>query len=170
MWKWIDGFLDRLAALSGAILFSQWPAFMEQYVQNLSGRVAELQIQVDQLNSLAASFHKTVPEYVNKFLNSQDPEFRAQGIVLQSLTDRFSYLQTSLQTISSAPVWQKPFSFLTTFQWDVAKNAYKQFSPAFSLTLEGIVFAFVGLCVGVSLYRVVRSVFKVRRHDHVKTT
>ena len=53
MWKFVGGMLDRVLAVLGALLFSQFPAFTLQYTHHLSGRVAELKKQVHLLEQQA---------------------------------------------------------------------------------------------------------------------
>ena len=169
MWRVVDRFFERLCGLAGAVLLSQAPTFMQQYIQNLQGRVAELKVQVDQLTTIAAQFHKTVPEYIGKFLSSSDPEFVAQGNLLKALFDRYSHIQTALQALQGTSVWQKPFALVANLQWDVAKSAFQQSSPALPLTLEGIIYSVVGFILGVIFYRMVCGVFKVRKFAHARS-
>lgn len=54
MIKWIGGLIDRIFAVVGALACLQFPLFLQQYQQHLSGHVVELQIQIQAMQRAAS--------------------------------------------------------------------------------------------------------------------
>ncbi len=168
--KWIDKFCDRAFAVVGALALTQTPAFFQQYIQQLSGRSLELKHQVEVLKGIAALSKKTLPQYISKFIESGDSDFASQGQLIQYIVNRYDTLQTSWEAMQQASVWTRPYVFVKNMQWDIVQATLADFHPAFTLTTEGLCYAFVGLLLGYSFYailkRFVRLLFrKERRQD-----
>src|SRR5437016_4244626 len=107
----IKGLFDRLFILIGAVLGSQFPEFMQQYTQRLSGHAAELSQLIAKLNEIARISNKTLDQYIYKFLSSSDPDFVNQGEFMNDVVHRWQDLNVSLQSLSEATIWTKPFYF-----------------------------------------------------------
>ena len=151
--------LDRIFAALGALLFSQVPLFIYYYMQQLQGRVAELLGQKEALIRVAAQTGKTLDQYILKFLNSSDPDFSAQGHLMQGLLERLKTLSTGLSQLQNATVWEKPFIFIKAFYWDIASSTWSQYAIGIPLSIEGGVYAFAGLLVGFGVFYLIKQIF-----------
>src|ERR1700675_1311335 len=107
--KWIAGIFDKLLALIGALVLSQAPVFMQAYIHQLSGHVAELQWQMDSMQRVAAQSGKTLDQFVQKFLASTDLDFALQGQVMQGIIERWHNYSDGLLALQHATVWTRPF-------------------------------------------------------------
>lgn len=157
MFKWTVAFIDRLFALCGALLCSQLPQLMQDYMHELSGHVHELEHQIGQLTKTAALSNLTFKEYTAKFVDSSDPIFSGQGLFMQGLSNRFQMLSTSLQELKEAGPLAKPILFIQNFNSAIAKEAWESFQPSLPLTIEGAIYAAIGLCLGGFLFTLLRK-------------
>jgi hypothetical protein len=153
MGRWISSILDRIFALLGALLFSQFPFFIQQYTQQLAGHVAELQWQIGALAQLASQSGKSLEQYIQKFSNSIDPDFSLQGHFMQGLVQRFDRLSEGLQALQQATVWERPFIFIQYFHQSIASATYENFKPGLAFTVESAAYLLCGLLVGYLLYQ-----------------
>ena len=159
--------IDRVIALSGALLFSQAPMFIHQYTQNLSGHVAELNIQIQSLRNVASSTGKSLPEYVAKFTESSDIDFQAQGKWINALTDRFHSINDSLGALQDSSLLTRPLLFIRHCYLDVVEQTYHDFTPGIPFSIEGAAYAFVGMVLFSSLFWMlklcIRRIYGYRR-------
>ena len=116
--------LGRLLALvAGAALAvgaSQGPAFTDQYVQNLTGRVAELKPLVEE-------FDNKVGEYGYTRASAMAECQVAVGLLdalcstYESAVARYELLSGHLAELNAANVWMKPLVLARTYQKDIAR-------------------------------------------------
>lgn len=152
MLKWINGLVDRIFAVAGALTLSQAPLFMQQYSQTLSGHVAELNIQIAVIRNAAAQSGKTLEQYIQKFTSSPDSDFSKQGQILQGMLERFTSLSDAYSALSNTTVFTKPFIFVRYLNFDMIQSTLKHFQPGIAFTVEGLVYAMIGLGIGYMAY------------------
>ena len=68
-----EGLFDRLLCVAGAVLFSQVPEFMEQYLQRLGGHLDEARRQLEQLRDVAAQIRVTLEALIANTSANPDP-------------------------------------------------------------------------------------------------
>lgn len=161
MLRWFVGLLDRVVAVAGAALFSQAPLFMEQYTQQLIGRTAELGIQVDAMRRSASASGKTLDQLIQKFANSGDPDFTRQGEVMSGVIQRWQDLTGSLTAMEGSTLLSRPLNFMYHMNYEVFKSTLDHYTFGFPLTVEGGVYALIGLSVGYLLFAFVRKFFRM---------
>jgi len=152
MIKWVGGLLDRLLAVSGALLFSQAPLYMHHYQQQLSGHVNELIYQVDIMRQAASASGKSLAQFIRKFLESTDADFVRQGNIMNDMALRTQKLSDALSTLDSASIFSKPFLFLTHLDLKIAKASYQSFNIGIPLTYEGLTYALMGMGMGFLIF------------------
>ena len=153
----VGGIIDRICALAGALCFSQAPLFMQQYKQQLFGRVEELELQVKVLKDAAQLSGKNLEEYIAKFIQSPDPDFSRQGEIMQNMYVRLVDLKHSLFALSDADLWNKPLSFLHHYNHEVGKATWKYFELGVPMTTEGAVYALFGLGFGFLVFYLLKQ-------------
>jgi hypothetical protein len=158
MLKIFSGLLDRIFAVLGALLFMQAPLFMQEYVQHLSGRVAELQWQTNQLQEMANQAGRTMTDYIEKFVSNPDLDISMQGTFMLMVIQRQSVLEKSLAAIKEAPVWKKPLVFMEYIQWDVARSTFDSYHMGIALTIEGGIYALIGVMAGVTVFAILKKI------------
>jgi hypothetical protein len=129
---------DGVAAVIGAALFSQLPEFVQQYLQRLGG-------------------HRD--EAVRLLLN-----LRAQGsgesdALLASIEARARALTQALDALWSANNFVRPLVFFRTVDPEIARATLDAFRPAVPLSAESLVYAGLGLVVGILLLHLLATPF-----------
>lgn len=147
---------DRVCAVAGAFLFSQIPLFMQYYTHQLIGHVAELQWQVSSMRHSASIVGKSLEQYIQKFVTHSDPDFSLQGRMMQQVVDRWNHFSQGLQGLQEASVWEKPYLFVKTLDFNIAKNTFSAYQPAIPTSLEGGIYAFIGLLCGFAIFWMLR--------------
>lgn len=153
MWKTVSIFLDRFFALVGALAFAQIPQYYQQYILSLSGHIGELSYQVNSLNQIANQANKTLPQYIQKFLESSDNDFQAQGVWMQALVTRLEKFTNAFKDLQESSPFLRPFKLLWDLDLSVAKETCNHFTLGFVFNLETFFYLVVGLFFGYFLYR-----------------
>lgn len=160
MFNWITGLFDRVFAVACAIICAQSPMFIQQYNQHLSGRVAELKYQVDSMAYAATLGHKSLDQYILRFIESGDIDFIRQGELMHRMTERYESFSIALNRLSEASLISKPFIFVRDFNWEIARSTFSEFQPGVPLTLEGFAYAILGIILGYGIFALISMVTK----------
>lgn len=158
MWEWLGGLLDRICAVIGAVIFVQIPLFINQYTQQLFGRESELRLQVDAMRNAANLSNKTLDQYVGKFIQNADVDFSHQGAIMQAMIDRWHTISEGLSALQDSSVFTRPFVFFAHFNSDTFSGTLKEYTFGFPFTIEGAVYALLGILVGYFLVCGLRKV------------
>jgi hypothetical protein len=157
MIRLISKLLDRAFVVVGALVLSQTPLFMQQYTQQLSGHVSELHLQIDAMRRVASHSNKSLEQYIQKFLNSTDDDFRGQGEIMRGVMERWAYLNDGLQAFQTAKVWERPYIFVKYFSWEIGTAAYHNYRIGIAFTLESLIYALAGMILGYLLFLILRT-------------
>lgn len=149
----LKGIVDRFFAVAGAFIGSQIPVYMQQYTQRLSGHLAELSHWIQEMTKVAALSEKSLEQYIEKFIQSSDPDFSRQGELMQAVVQRWEDFSQTLHHLAEAPVYSKAFVFFSEIKYEIARHTVYQFQPGISLTLEGMAYALAGMAVACLCYR-----------------
>lgn len=156
--RWVIGLCDRISAVVGAFIFSQVPLFFQQYIQLLAGHLAEAEYQMTKVSFAAHQSGKTLSEYIGKFLSQSDPDFVAQGHIMQEMLTRVSTLQEAHQVLASASCWWRPYYFCKYATYDIIQATCKSFTPGLTVTFETGIYALSGVLFGYLAFRSVSTV------------
>lgn len=140
---------DRLIVVFTVFLAIQLPLFMHDYEMRLSGHVSEAKRFVDELQVDAQASQKTLSELIQKFVKQEDPDFSSHGMLLKRTVDRYNKLSGALNAIASAGIMTRPFVFMRYLQMDIFYETIKSFQLGFSLTIETMLYGFMGLLFGM---------------------
>ncbi|MES1194692.1 MAG: DUF2937 family protein [Opitutus sp.] len=149
----VEGLLDRVLCVVGAILFSQAPEFMQQYLQRLGGRLDEARLHVLQFQHTAAESGLTLERLISQTTANADPAVARLGGVMTAAIARVGTLEQAQTAILHASLWARPFVFLRNFDPAIARSTWSIFRPAVPTTLEGLVYALLGMLVLLAVYR-----------------
>ncbi len=161
MLKWVGAMLDRVFAVVFAIVFAQMPLFIQQYSQQLVGRVAELQLQVESMKQSATLSGKSLEQLITRFLSHTDPDIARQGELMSASLERWNSLLHALDTLQNSNALQKPFAFLLHLNFNTFKSTWHHYSMGLPLTLEGGVYAFIGIIVGYGFFACLMKLIKM---------
>jgi len=148
MGHWLAGLFDRILAAVCALIFAQLPLFMQQYQYQLLGHVAELKIHVNAITNAAHTNGKTLTQYIQRFLENADVDFSKQGELMLNMHNRLETLSQSSLALQQASPLEKPIIFFQTLNLDIASSAIEHFQPGIPLTIEGAIYAFLGVLFG----------------------
>jgi hypothetical protein len=144
--------LDRVLCVLGAVLFSQVPEFMQQYLQRLGGHLDEARLTISRFRDAAAQSGSTLDLVIAGSAQNPDPSMRNIGGVIQGAITRADHLAAADEALRSASVWTRPFVFLRHVDWGIAKATWEIYRPAVPTTAEGFIYAGVGVIFALSIY------------------
>ena len=143
--------LNGLAAVFGAAGSAQFPAFYQQYLQRLGGRLDQAKLDVDRIRADAESLGVTLETYLRELVNSETDVAKLAGERELARVDDARTLETAFQTLSGAGPLERPLAFVQQMQPNLAQETLKVFVPAMLISPEGFVYAAVGLVLGLML-------------------
>jgi len=146
--RWLLGKVDTLtgAVFTGAAgaALSQLSAFIQQYLQRLGGHLDEARRNYDLL--LGAERYRQLDQ-------------AAREILANDALARVNEIQGAHDAIVNAGLFARPFVFLRHLDTDVAERTLAQFKPALPVDTEGLVYAGLGLVLGLALYELLKLPF-----------
>lgn len=144
--------VDRILCVVGAVIFAQAPEFMQQYLQRLGGHLAEARRQLLQFEEIAKQAGKSVHELVAQYAANADPAVVSMGKVVNDSELRVQTLSAAEAALSDASVWSRPFVFLRDLDGEIARGTGSVYKAAVPTTIEGLVYALVGVIAILALY------------------
>lgn len=150
-----DSIIDRILCVLGAVLFSQGPEFMQQYLQRLGGHLAEAQRQLAIFQSTAAQAGASLEQFIGQTGANSDPGVARLGGVMTDAVERTGSLQSAHDALVQAALWERPFVFLRHLDLEIARDTGAIYKPAVPTTLEGSAYALAGMLVFLAIYHFV---------------
>ena len=147
-----DGLLDRALCVLGAVLFSQFPEFMQQYLQRLGGHLDEARRQLQQFQDTAAQSGLTLDRFIAQTAANAEPAVAKLSGVMTGTVDRVADLAAAQAALQNATIWSRPFVFVARLDLPIARATWGIFRPAVPTTIEGLVYALAGMLVLLALY------------------
>jgi DNA-binding phage protein len=147
-----ESLVDRILCVLGAVFFAQAPEFMQQYLQRLGGHLAEARRQLAQFEEIARQAGKTVQELATQYAANADPAVVSVGKLVSDTELRVSALGSAEVALRDASVWGRPFVFLRQLDWEIARGTGSVYKPAVPTTIEGLLYALIGVTLILALY------------------
>jgi len=144
--------VDRILCVLGAVLFSQGPEFMQQYLQRLGGHLEEARRQFVQFLEIARQSGKSVQELAAQYAANADPAVVSMGKLVNETEARMNALAAANTALRNASAWERPFVFLRHIDREIASGTANDFKPAVPTTLEGMLYALAGVIVILAIY------------------
>jgi len=148
----VERLLDRILCVAGAVLFSQLPEFMQQYLQRLEGHLDEARLQLDRFRETAAQSGKTLDQLVAGAAQNPDPSMDRLGGLVRSAVARVDELAAADSAIRHASLLGKPFVFAAHIDLGIARATWAIFKPAVPTTAEGLMYAGAGTVLVLAAY------------------
>ena len=145
--------LDRTLCVVGAVLGTQLPEFMQQYLQRLGGHLDEARRQLEIFARVAREAGMTLPQLTERLSANADPAMARMGGVVRDAAARVDELAAAESALRHASLWSRPFVFLRHLDGGIAHNTWTVFRPAVPTTIEGLVYAAVGMMAVMALYQ-----------------
>jgi hypothetical protein len=147
-----DGLVDRLLCVVGAVLCSQLPEFIQQYLQRLGGHIDEARRQLDQFREVAAKSGLTLDQLAAKSQANTESSVARLGQLVHDTADRVDALAAADAAIRNASIFTRPFVFLRHVDVSIAQATWTIFRPAVPTTGEGILYAAIGVLLILAFY------------------
>jgi len=147
-----DGLVDRLLCVVGAVLFSQLPEFIQQYLQRLGGHLDESRRQLDQFREVAAKSGLTLDQLAARSQANTEATVARLGQLMHDTVDRVDALATADTAIRNASIFTRPFVFLRHVDLSIARSTWAIFRPAVPTTAEGMLYAAFGVLLILAFY------------------
>lgn len=144
--------LDRVLCVAGAVLFSQLPEFMQQYLQRLEGHLDEAKLAVSRFKDAAAQSGMSLDQLVASSSQNPDPSMGRLGAVVGQAIARVDALEAADRALRQASAWTRPFIFLEHVEGGIAKATLSIYRPAVPTTAEGLAYAGFGIVFALALY------------------
>lgn len=144
--------LDRVLCVVGAVVFSQAPEFMQQYLQRLEGHLDEARLTLGHFKDAAAQSGMSIEQLVASAGQNPDPSMRSIGGVVQGAAVRVDQLAAADAALRGASAWSRPYVFLEHADWGITKATWAIFRPAVPTTAEGFVYAAMGMIVALAVF------------------
>lgn len=147
-----EAVVDRILCVVGAVLFSQGPEFMQQYLQRLGGRLDEARRLLSQYEEIARQAGISLDAFIARTNANPDAVVAKHAEVMQGVVARVNELSAAQVAIQDASVFARPFAFLRHIDLEIAAKTWAIFKPAVPTTLEGVLYAGAGIVVMLALY------------------
>jgi hypothetical protein len=147
-----EGLLDRLLCVLGAVVFSQVPEFMQQYLQRLGGHLDEARRQLRQFQQAAEQSGLTLDRLITQTATNADTAVAKLGVVMTKTVTRVETLESAQSAMENASLWSRPFVFLRHMDSSIAHATWSIFKPAVPTTAEGLVYALCGMLILNAIY------------------
>lgn len=147
-----DGLIDRMLCVAGAVLFSQIPEFIQQYVQRLGGHLDEARRQLGHFSEIASQAGLTLAGLVTRSEGSSEPTVVQLGHLVRETESRVDALSAAEAGIRNASLFGRPLVFLRHLDLSIARATWAVFKPAVPTTAEGLTYAAAGVLLMLALY------------------
>ena len=144
--------LDRALCVAGAVAFSQFPEFMQQYLQRLEGHLDEARLALDRFKDAATQSGMSLEQLVSGAAANPDKAMGKLGEVVRASMSRVDELAASDAALRGASAWTRPFVFLAHADWGIARATLSIYRPAIPTTAEGLAYACAGIAVVLAAY------------------
>ena len=121
--------------------------FVRNYIDGIFDRIFSVLGAVS-----LAQFPQFVQQYIHRFRTDADPEIAEQGIIMQEAVERADFLMNAVRALEGSSLITRPFLFLANLDTDIAWNTMQIFQPGVPTTIEGGVYAFAGILLGLAVY------------------
>ena len=133
-------FLAFLLGVAGAVIGSQGPGFTLQYMQNLEGRVSELQTLVEQYDADIAAYGYTRAQAMAE-CETATQLLDAMCGGYETAVARYERLSAHLTELEAVGDYVRPLILARTEIREITLSVYEQFEPAIPATLPGGIYA-----------------------------
>lgn len=152
---------DRILCVVAAVVMLQTPIYMNQYQNVLAGAQMEAALSYNRLTQIAADFDQTLREYLDELLANDNPKVVANAEEDDEKVKRYESYTASLEAFQQANVFSRPFVFLR--HYDPQLGNAVEFQPGLPITMEGFVYALLGILIAMLLIGLIKRVFGLNK-------
>lgn len=153
--RWLLSVFDRLIGTAigavAAVSASQTQAFIHAYLQRLGGHLDEARASYLKLRA-------------GEFLPGADA--LSQQRMAEAFSRRVEELSQAYNAIANADAFARPLRFATHMDRSIAQATFTNFTPALPLDSASLIYALVGMVLGLLIYEIVKLPLRPFRHRH----
>ncbi|WEK03814.1 MAG: DUF2937 family protein [Candidatus Devosia phytovorans] len=131
-----------------AVVLSQFPEYAQQYTQRLGGAVDELRIITQRFDTEAAAAGLDRQQALDRYNTATDGFIVGRGTSEAANFVRLEQLSGTLAQIQNADPVERLQSLPAYLDSDIGRRTLENYKPAVPVTMEGILYAGVGLILG----------------------
>lgn len=158
--------LTLAGGIAGAAGLSQAPEFSQQYMQRLGGAVDELDRVVAEFDADAAALNLSRAAALESLQDGGAMGAKRAETMGRTLA-RHEHMSAELSAMEGAGAFTRSYRVARFSDTEIAANTWAAFRPAVPLTVEGGIFAGIGLLGGLALIggglKLLRMPFRVGR-------
>ncbi|MCB2112128.1 MAG: DUF2937 family protein [Parvularculaceae bacterium] len=139
--------LALIAGAALAVAASQGPAFSDQYMQNLTGRIDELQPIVEEFDAKVGEYNYSRAAAMAE-CSTASGLLEALCSTYETIVNRYETLLAHMAELNAASIWTRPLVLARTYKKDIAESVYSAFKPAVPATPEGFAYGGGGFLAG----------------------
>ena len=152
--------INGIVSVLGAASSSQFPAFFQQYHQRIGGSLDQAKVAAERIQQVAKTLGMTVNKMVERVILSNDATYQSLGTInIQALED-LARLEKADAALSNATGFNKFLQFANHFDPFVAEGTWRTFEPAVPLTSEALVYAVIGMILGILFLRCIEFIIR----------
>lgn len=148
----VEGIMDRVVCVLGAVFAAQAPEFFQQYLQRLGGHLDEARRQLAAFEAAATAAGKSLAQFTADTSANADPGLAKLGHTMADTADRVAHLAAAQASLLDASVWTRPWAFLRHLDTAIAHATAAVYQPAVPTTTEGLVYAGLGVACAFALW------------------
>lgn len=160
---------NGLFAAAGAAGAAQFPAFYGQYLQHLSGRLAQARDDLAPVLDDARQRGLSLSEYLER-AQAEGGELTGTLVAgYRSTYQAFERLREAHQALNAAGPLERPLALARHLDMRIAEGTLEGFAPALPMSVEGGGYALAGLLLGLILvWTLERPAVALRRRRHIR--
>jgi len=153
MLKIISVLFDRSLFTILFILGVQFPEFIQQYSQRLSGHLNEALSQLSEHQLVAdRHFDGSLKSMVEKYLTNSEPSIKETAVIINNISHRVTDLKSQLFNIQETEYIERLYYFITQFDSSMAEATLKQYQLAIPLNLPALL---TGIILALSIILII---------------
>lgn len=145
----------KLAIITGLIIaavLSQFPEYVQQYIQRVGGAHAELRQIAEDFRTDASKFGLSEDQALHRFKASDDTFLAERGESLEQTLQRYAFLTKHYAALKTKRPFGSLLAFVKRRDPTIAREAISDFQPGLPLTRDGATHAITGFLIGSFLF------------------
>ena len=170
MFRFLSSLVDRCIFTLAFIVGVQFPEFIQQYSQRLSGHLNEALQQLDQFQFIAnRHFEGNLSAMVQKYTSNIEPSISETGDLILETSNRVLNLEAHLKSLEQPDYFNRLYAFATEYDLDMAEATLQQFQLAIPLDFMALASgAILALGIMIIIYSTIGCCRFVKKCLHRK--
>ncbi|BCE02965.1 DUF2937 family protein [Marinicellulosiphila megalodicopiae] len=153
----------------------QIPSVIDQYTKRVDAQLIEATSLLKQYQIIANKYHNgDMQDLIELHKQSQNPSFKDEATVIQTLVDRYSYLKKH-KVLLDKNIFSAGFVLIFQADTDIYNRTIDQYTMSVQFTLVALAFGAIFAVICCALYEFIQFVckygyFKIKQKRRIKKT